>query len=44
MAPEVDGTIFFESDNDYNKGEFVRVKVTEALEYDLIGEVCYESC
>jgi ribosomal protein S12 methylthiotransferase len=44
MAPEVDGTIFFESDNTYNKGEFVKVKVTKALEYDLIGVVCYESC
>jgi len=44
MAPEVDGTIFFESDKVYNKGEFVNVKVIEALEYDLIGVVCYESC
>ncbi len=44
MAPEVDGTIFFEADKVYNKGEFVTIKVTEALEYDLIGVVCYESC
>ncbi|MBZ9624288.1 30S ribosomal protein S12 methylthiotransferase RimO [Clostridium sp. FP2] len=44
MAPEVDGNIFFESDVVYNKGEFVNVKVTKALEYDLIGVVCYESC
>jgi ribosomal protein S12 methylthiotransferase len=44
MAPEVDGTIFFEADKVYNKGEFVNIKVTEALEYDLIGVVCYESC
>jgi len=44
MAPEVDGTVFFESDKVYNKGEFVNIKVTEALEYDLIGVVCYESC
>ncbi|MGH4122369.1 MAG: 30S ribosomal protein S12 methylthiotransferase RimO [Clostridium sp.] len=44
MAPEVDGTIFFESDVIYKKGEFVNVKVTKALEYDLIGVVCYESC
>ncbi|MBU3142067.1 30S ribosomal protein S12 methylthiotransferase RimO [Clostridium sp. CF012] len=43
MAPEVDGTIFFESDVVYNKGEFALVKVTKALEYDLIGVVCYES-
>ena len=44
MAPEVDGTIFFESDVLYNKGEFVMVRVTKALEYDLIGVVCYEPC
>jgi ribosomal protein S12 methylthiotransferase len=43
MAPEVDGTIFFETDKVYNKGEFVNVKVTKALEYDLIGVVCHES-
>ena len=44
MAPEVDGTVFFEADKVHNKGEFVNIKVTEALEYDLIGVVCYESC
>ena len=44
MAPEVDGSVFFESERVYNKGEFVKVKVTKALEYDLIGVVCYESC
>ncbi len=44
MAPEVDGNIFFESDMVFNKGQFVEVKVTKALEYDLIGVVCYESC
>ncbi|MBZ9687888.1 30S ribosomal protein S12 methylthiotransferase RimO [Clostridium estertheticum] len=43
MAPEVDGNIFFDSNVVYNKGEFVEVKVTKALEYDLIGVVCYES-
>ena len=44
MAPEVDGTVFFESDKLYNRGEFVKVKVVKALEYDLIGVVYYESC
>jgi len=44
MAPEVDGTIFFEADKVYNKGQFVNVKVAKALEYDLIGVECYESC
>lgn len=44
MAPEVDGNVFFHDDKIYDKGEFVKVKVTEALEYDLIGVVYYESC
>jgi ribosomal protein S12 methylthiotransferase len=44
MAPEVDGTFFFESDKVYNKGQFVKVRVIKALEYDLIGVVCNESC
>ncbi|MCB2292102.1 30S ribosomal protein S12 methylthiotransferase RimO [Clostridium algoriphilum] len=44
MAPEVDGTVFFESDKVHNKGEFIKLKVTKALEYDLIGVVYYESC
>lgn len=44
MVPEVDGTILFESDKVCNRGDFVKVKVTKALEYDLIGVVCNESC
>ena len=44
MAPEVDGTIFFESNMVCDTGEFIKVKITKALEYDLIGVVCYESC
>lgn len=44
MAPEIDGVIFFECDKILNTGDFVKVKITEALEYDLIGVVCYESC
>ncbi|WP_291632602.1 30S ribosomal protein S12 methylthiotransferase RimO [Clostridium sp.] len=44
MAPEVDGIILFDSDLVCNIGEFVKVKVTKTLEYDLIGVVCHESC
>ncbi|MGH4052778.1 MAG: 30S ribosomal protein S12 methylthiotransferase RimO [Clostridium sp.] len=44
MAPEIDGTIFFESNKVYNKGQFIKVRVIKALEYDLIGVVCNESC
>ena len=38
-APDVDGKVYFKSENKVNPGEFVSVKVTEALDYDLIGEV-----
>jgi ribosomal protein S12 methylthiotransferase len=44
MAPEVDGIILFDSDKVCNIGEFVKVKVTKTLEYDLIGVVWHESC
>ncbi|WP_142415265.1 30S ribosomal protein S12 methylthiotransferase RimO [Hathewaya massiliensis] len=43
MAPEIDGDLIFISDNKLNLGEFVQVKITEALEYDLIGVVWNES-
>lgn len=38
-APNVDGLIFINTDIDLMSGDFVRVKVTGALEYDLIGEM-----
>lgn len=38
-APNVDGLIFVESDEALMSGDFVKVKVTGALEYDLIGEI-----
>lgn len=43
MAPEIDGEILFSSDKTYNIGELVPVKITKALEYDLMGVVYYES-
>ena len=39
MAPEIDGTILINSDDDLKKGDMVKVKITEALEYDLVGEI-----
>ncbi|MBE6853441.1 MAG: 30S ribosomal protein S12 methylthiotransferase RimO [Ruminococcus sp.] len=42
-APDIDGKIFFDSENKHSVGEFVRVRVTEALDYDLMGEVTDES-
>lgn len=38
-APNVDGYIFVNSGELFMSGDFVRVKVTGASEYDLIGEV-----
>lgn len=38
-APDVDGKVYFKSTMPVNSGEFVSVKITEALDYDLIGEL-----
>lgn len=42
-APDVDGYVFFESDWNLMSGDFVAVKITEAKEYDLIGEIVEEN-
>lgn len=42
-APNVDGLIFVNADEMLMSGDFVRVKVIGASEYDLIGEVYHES-
>lgn len=44
MSPEIDGAIFFKCDKILSIGDFIEVVITEALEYDLIGVVCDESC
>lgn len=38
-APNVDGLIFVESDELMMSGDFAKVRVTGALDYDLIGEL-----
>lgn len=38
-APGVDGLIFINTDEELMTGDFVKVRVTGALEYDLIGEL-----
>lgn len=38
-APNVDGYCFVKSDDNLMSGDFVTVKITEAKEYDLVGEV-----
>ena len=43
-APDIDRKIFFTSpDKKLVPGKFVKVKITDMLDYDLIGEVDYES-
>ena len=41
-APNVDGLIFVNADVPLMSGDFCRVRVTGALEYDLIGELADE--
>lgn len=38
-APDIDGYIFIDTDKTLMSGDFVKVKVTGAYEYDLIGEI-----
>ncbi len=39
MAPEIDGTILINSNDNLKRGDMVKIKITEALEYDLVGEI-----
>ena len=38
QAPEIDGVVLI-NDGQAKIGEFVKVKITESMEYDLIGEI-----
>lgn len=38
-APDIDGYIFINAEESFMTGDFVKVRVTGAFEYDLIGEV-----
>jgi len=42
-APDVDSYIFFDSDRELATGDIVRCLITGANEYDLMGEMIYES-
>jgi ribosomal protein S12 methylthiotransferase len=44
MVPEVDGIVYVNTTLELNNGDIIKVKITESLEYDLIGDVYYESC
>ena len=38
-APDIDGKIFFLSDRQLVIGDFVKVKINDTIEYDLLGEL-----
>lgn len=42
-APDIDGLIYFTSQEPLEAGQFVEVKILNSDNYDLIGEVVYES-
>ena len=37
-APDVDGRVYFKSSFKVNRGDFVKVEIHEALDYDLVGQ------
>lgn len=38
-APDIDGKIFFMSEDKYNPGDMVELKVYDRIDYDLLGEI-----
>lgn len=42
-APDIDGKIYFSSPKRIREGEFVKVAVTEVIDYDLVGKLTEES-
>lgn len=44
-APEIDGCLYIKKyEGNYEPGQFLDVKIVNAFDYDLVGEVLYESC
>lgn len=41
-SPDIDGIVYINSNEELKLGEFKNVKITDCLEYDLIGEIDYE--
>lgn len=44
MAPDIDANVLFKSPKKINNGEFIKVKIIENMDYDLVGVVVDESC
>ena len=43
MAPEIDGLIYVTKKKTLKKGDIIKVKITNVMEYDLVGDVWNES-
>ena len=41
-AEEIDSIVYVKSKKQLNQGEFVKVEINNALEYDLMGDVVNE--
>ncbi|PWM68447.1 MAG: 30S ribosomal protein S12 methylthiotransferase RimO [Eubacteriales Family XIII. Incertae Sedis bacterium] len=37
-APEIDNAVLFTSEKELHEGDFINVKITDAFDYDLVGE------
>lgn len=44
MAPEIDANVLFKSPKSVKAGEFIKVKIIDNMDYDLVGVVVDESC
>lgn len=44
MNPDVDGVMYIRPNDSIKLGDFVKVSVNDSNEYDLVGDVYYESC
>lgn len=42
-SPDIDGITYIHSQEELEQGKFVKVKILDSLEYDLIGEIINES-
>ena len=38
-APDIDGKVFFSSERQLQVGDYVQIRITDMLDYDLLGEV-----
>ncbi len=41
-VPEIDGIIYIKTKKSHSAGEFIKIKIRDAMEYDLLGDEIYE--